>query len=195
MPILSYLQFLDQFAVEVSCSTWPTIAEADVNFKRLEQHLQDYQVRNFNDLVSIINHRASDTPVPVICDVIKQNESELDLLYWKSCQNWTYGSRDITILLIVLLKTIKYKGNWRLQFAHAALLVLVREFPNIAYFPKNNLPMVKKQNGRRPQSPFYCSTLHYVPVVVLPHRQLGPPFTWFVISFMHHLHIENIWDV
>ena len=31
---------------------------------------------------------------------------------WKPHQNWTYGFRDIVIL--VMLKTIKYKGNWML---------------------------------------------------------------------------------
>ena len=32
-----------------------------------------------------------------------------------SYQYWTYGSRDTAIL--VLLKTMKYKGNWLLLFA------------------------------------------------------------------------------
>ena len=62
------------------------------------------------------------------CD-LKQNESELEynenpvfncnicpilraIFWWNPHQNWTFGSRDISIL--VLLKTIKYKGNWKL---------------------------------------------------------------------------------
>ena len=34
---------------------------------------------------------------------------------WKPQQNWAYGSRGTAIL--VLLKTMKYKGNWLLLFA------------------------------------------------------------------------------
>ena len=34
---------------------------------------------------------------------------------WKPHQDWAYGSRDIAIL--VMLKTIKYKGNWILLLA------------------------------------------------------------------------------
>ena len=59
----------------------------------------------------------------------KQNESELPVFnlivcyIWRaifcsnSHQNWTYDSWDIANLL--LLKTIKYKGNWILVFAIA----------------------------------------------------------------------------
>ena len=66
------------------------------------------------------------------CDAIKQNESELEknnnsvfsfivchnvraISHWNPHQNWTYGSRDITML--VMLKTIKYKGNLMLLLA------------------------------------------------------------------------------
>ena len=45
------------------------------------------------------------------------------------------------------------KWTWFSLCIHAAHLVLFREFLNIAGLPKF-VPMVEKQNGRRPQSPF-----------------------------------------
>ena len=45
------------------------------------------------------------------------------------------------------------KWTWFRLCIHAAHLVLFREFLNIAGLPKF-VPMVEKQNGRRPQSPF-----------------------------------------
>ena len=64
----------------------------------------------------------------LICDVIKQNESELEkqphsfhnyMVYFKSMlkthENSSYSSRDIAIL--AMFKTIKYKGNWMLLLA------------------------------------------------------------------------------
>lgn len=39
---------------------------------------------------------------------------------WKPHQNWTFGSRDIDIL--VLLKTMIYKGNWNYYFALSSTL-------------------------------------------------------------------------
>ena len=67
-----------------------------------------------------------------MCGAIKQNESENESeknknsfhfsVYasraksrWKPHENWAYSSRDIVIL--VMLKTIKYKRNWELSLA------------------------------------------------------------------------------
>ena len=70
---------------------------------------------------------SSNVPYVWYVDAIKQNESDLDSLVFKfNCiphfviyiflklnQNWNYGSRDVTILV---LRTIKYKGIWMLLF-------------------------------------------------------------------------------
>ena len=75
------------------------------------------------------------------CDAIKQNESELErksrlqncivclslwaIFCWKHHQIWTYGSRVVAIL--VLIKTINYKRNWKLLLANI-LKINISEF-------------------------------------------------------------------
>lgn len=79
-------KFLDQFAVEVSCSTWPTIAEADVNFKRLEQHLQDYQTPDKADAMMKLQSDLDETKIIMhsTIDSMLQRGEKLDDLVAKS---------------------------------------------------------------------------------------------------------------